>query len=361
MALQSLRHALHECAETAGNESATAEILRTALREMGAELVADGLGGHGLLAKVGSGSKKILLRADMDALPMVEATGASYAAAGAHHACGHDGHMAMLLGALERLTNASVEVWALFQPAEEVGEGMLACLSDPAMDQDFDHVLAIHNVPGYPLGSIILHDGPAAVASTGIRFSFEGETSHAAEPEAGRNPIPAVSRMVPNILDCPQLGDEASVAALVEIAGGGPRFGTNAGDARVAATLRAGTDDALEAMIASLVAFAEELASEGGFTLSVERIEPFPATVNHAATVQALRPAFEAFGALLVDADTFPWSEDFGHATKRWPGALIGLGSGTDQPALHRPNYDFPDALLEVGINAWVTMVEALA
>ena len=360
--LVTIRHTLHAAAAPAFQEEKTAAIVQSRLHALGLDVVADDVAGHGVLARMGSGSPRVLLRCDMDALPFAEATGLKHAATnGAHHACGHDGHMAMLLGALERLAaDPPCEVWALFQPAEETGEGMQRCLQHPAFPSDFEHVFAIHNVPGHPLGTVLVRDGVAAVASTGVRFSFHGETSHAAEPTAGRNPIPAVARLVPLLERASEDGDDQAVAALVQLSGGGPRFGTSAGDALVAATLRAGSDEALAHMLAPVLEAAQEEAKKGGFRLDVERVEPFPATRNDPATVQLVRDAAAKCGLEVRDPGVFPWSEDFGHATARWPGALIGLGSGTDQPALHRPDYDFPDALLPIGVDLWVAVVEAV-
>lgn len=361
--LIALRQSLHQQAESAFNEEKTAALVQQRLLDLGMEVVADDVAGHGILARMGAGSKRLLLRTDMDALPVAESSGVEHAAAtGCHHACGHDGHMTMLLGALEQLAKKPpCEIWALIQPAEETGEGMEKCLAHEAFPDRFDHCLAIHNVPGQPKGTVLLRQGVGAVASTGIRWAFQGATSHAAEPHNGRNPIPAVARLVPLIERAAEDGDDLAVSALVHLEGGGPRFGTSAGDAAVSATMRAGTDDSLASMIQPITDAAEGEAKEGDFTLNVERIEPFPATMNDADTVDVLRKAFEKADILHAETDPFPWSEDFGHATAKWPGALVGLGSGEEQPNLHSPEYDFPDDLIGEGVNVWVTMVDALA
>jgi amidohydrolase len=330
---------------------------------MGMTIVATDVAGHGILARMGSGERRILVRSDMDALPSAEQTGVEYAAnTGAHHACGHDGHMTMLLGALEILSkNPPCEIWALFQPAEEIGEGMPRCLEHADFPGDFDACLAIHNVPGIPLGHVLIRSGVACLASTGISFAFQGVTSHAAEPKNGRNPIPTVGRLIARIERAADDGDEHAVVALVQLGGGGPTFGTSAGDALVAATLRAGSDESLAAMIDPLVAAAQQDADANGLQLEVNHIEPFPATINHEDVVRRVKDACTRADLDFMDPGPFPWSEDFGHATSRWPGALVGLGSGENQPALHRPDYDFPDALIEPGVKLWTVMVEALA
>lgn len=363
--LVELRHRLHQNAETAFQEKTTAGIVREKLHHIGMDIVAEDVAGHGILARTGAdtGGKRILLRSDLDALPLEEATGVDYASTGGtHHACGHDGHMTMLIGALERIAQAPpCEVWALFQPAEETGEGMAKALEHAAIPDHFDAVVAFHNQPGHPLGQVLLRDGIAAVASTGMVLRFTGQTSHAAEPRLGRNPIPAAARLVKVIEDLPAQGDDHAVSALVQIEGGGPKFGTSAGDCLVATTIRAGTDDALKRMIDHLTRAARKEAEEEGLELDVEEVEPFPATMNDADVVKAIGRAAEQTGLEVHDPGAFPWSEDFGHATARWPGALVGLGAGEDHPSVHRPDYDFPDALIDKGVALWVAIVEELA
>lgn len=353
-----LRRRLHGAAETAHDEAETARIVRERLDAAGIDVVAEDLAGHGILARSGSGRPHLLLRADLDALPMQEATGVDHAADTNHHSCGHDGHMAMLLAAATDW-DPPCTVWWLFQPAEETGEGMAACLADDRFPTDLDGVVAFHNVPGHDLGTVLVRDGTAAVASTGLTIHWEGRTSHAAEPDAGANPIPLAAQLVPIVLESPRHGDEAAVASLVEVRGGAPRFGTSAGDCSLSMTLRAGTDDALDAMIAHVVRSARDQADGTGIKVEHERIEPFPATINHPDAVEAVRSAANGLGLPLHDPGPFPWSEDFGHATARWPGVLVGVGSGTDQPALHAPDYDFPDDLIPVGRDLWRAIVTA--
>lgn len=350
-----LRRKLHAQAETAGHESETARTVAAALPP-GAEIVAQDLAGHGLLARIGAGRPHLLLRADLDALPMEEATGRPYAATKAHHACGHDGHMAMLLAALNGW-DVPCTLWVLFQPSEETGEGMAACLADERFPTDLDGTVAFHNVPGHPLGTVIVPSGTAAVASTGLVIRWQGATSHAAEPEAGRNPIPLASRLVLATQEASKSWGEGAVVAFVEIQGGGPRFGTSAGDCLAAMTLRARTDQELDAMVDQVTRLAQDAAEGTGITVDAAKIEPFTATVNDADAVAVIRTAAKTCGLDVVDPGAFPWSEDFGRATARWPGALVGIGSGTDHPPLHSKDYDFPDDLLQPGRDLWRAIV----
>lgn len=352
-----LRHALHARPDTAGNETEAAALVKDFLAERGMDPVASDLAGHGLLYRLGDAPFR-LLRADLDALPLDEATGAPHASVneGRHHACGHDGHMAMLAGALAELgaDHDGPGVLALFQPAEETGEGMAACLDDRRLsDLDVEAAFAIHNVPGFEQGTVVVREGVAAVASTGLRIDLRGQTSHAAEPERGRNPIPAAAAVAARVGGL--AGDRpGAVASIVGIGGGGERYGTSAGDAWIAMTLRAAADEDLAAMVVHIEEVSAEAAEAANVEVSSRLVEPFPATVNAAAAARAVRDAADRAGlSVEAPAAPFAWSEDFGHATATWGGALIGLGAGKQQPDLHSPKYDFPDALVPVGIRLW--------
>lgn len=337
-----LRHALHAHPRIADDESDTAARI-AAFLEAGGVHVTRGVGGHGVLARVGAPGPGPLLRADLDGLPLVEASGVAHAATnGAHHACGHDGHMAMLAGALVRMSHDKT-VYGLFQPAEETGHGMLRCLED--LDIEVTHCFAIHNLPGVPLGTVQVRQGTSALASTGLRIELQGRRSHASEPEKGINPIPTAARIIQAVDAAP------GTSAMVEVRGGGPTYGTSAGDAMVGMTLRGSTEEVDAMIVTALKAIGPEVEA------SHERIEPFPACNNDDAAVGLVQQAAKAAGMACHAPDPYPWSEDFGYAMARWPGALIGLGSGDISP-LHDSKYDFPDALLEPGIRFWLALAE---
>ena len=368
--VRELRRALHRRPEVAFREEGTARLVRSFLEEHGAGTVVEGIAGHGFLVRIegGGDGPALLLRADLDALPLKEASGMPYASErdGKHHACGHDGHMAMLAGALAVLA-ARRDAWrgtvyGLFQPAEETGEGAKDVLGhDGIADLPVDRTFAFHNLPGRPLGSVAVRDGPAAVASTGVKVHYKGATSHASEPHAGRNPIPALAALAGEVTSAPAMclpyGTPA-LATLIHVQAGGPRFGTSAGSGHLSATLRADTDDDLEALVEHVRRLAERLAAAFDLSCDFELVEPFPATVNDPGAVQQVRRAAEAAGLPLdFPARPQPWSEDYGHLAKQWPGALVILGAGEGQPALHSPGYDFPDGLLQPGIRLWLALV----
>lgn len=331
-----LLRALHACPEPSGHEEATAGTLADWLTDCGLD-VQRGVAGHGLLVRLGDPPYR-LLRAELDAVP---------AAGGLGHHCGHDGHMAMLAGALAGWAQGGAPrgVAALFQPAEETGEGMAWCLDDPALrDLDVADCYALHNVPGEPIGTVLLT--PGALASRGLRIRLRGRSSHAAAPSDGVSPWPLARDVADRVRDH-EAGDPR--ATLVHIRLGDEAYGTSPGAAVVAATLRGTRDESLDALEDQLVP-----AAAHGVRVERERVDPFPATRNDPAALDRVEAAAGDAGlATARRADPWPWSEDFGHATARWPGALVGLGAGQDAPVLHDAAYRFPADLLPHGIQLW--------
>lgn len=370
--LTEIRHELHRRAELSGKEVRTAEFLGAALAGCSPDQLLTGLGGHGL-AVVFEGNKSgpnVLLRCDTDALPLPDRPDLAYLSEteGVSHKCGHDGHMTMMLGVAQRLAKARPEqgrAVLLFQPAEETGAGARAVLDDPAFAELHPEVsLGLHNLPGFPLGTVVLREGTFSAASRGLTISLTGVSSHAAEPEAGRNPASAAAALVHALSALPQmetgLSDSAKVT-VVGIAVGGPAFGTSPGDGRVMATLRTFSDVAMERLSQRCADLATGIASAYGLDWDLTWSEVFPATVNHPGVVTAVEAAAVADGLIVVRPGTpFAWSEDFGHFTAAGPGALVGLGSGLEQPPLHHPDYDFPDSLLPIGVDFWHNILNHL-
>ena len=370
--LTEIRHALHRHAELSGEEEATAALLAEQLSHCRPDNLMTGLGGHGVCAEFQSGNPgpTVLLRADIDALPLSDLDNLGYASqtAGVAHKCGHDGHMTMLLGLARRLADAppaAGRVLLLFQPAEETGAGAKRILADPRFaDLRPDRVLGLHNLPGFPLGSLVVRNGSFAAASRGLEVTLTGASSHAAEPEAGRSPAPAAAALVQALTNLPQLEAglaQGAKATVVGIDVGGPAYGTSPGRGRVMVTLRAFTDPVMDRLSRRAVDLATGLAAAHGLDVDLAWHEDFPATLNDPDTVAMVADAADGAGIKVIRPDQpFAWSEDFGHFTAAFTGALVGLGAGEDQPPLHHPDYDFPDALLETGVQFWHRSLAAL-
>ena len=367
--LVDLRRRLHTLAEPSHGESATADALIDFLAGMKAGPLTTRLGGFGLAATVHGRDPgpRVLIRSDMDALPIEDRIDGRHVSktSGVGHKCGHDGHMAILCGLARRLAKNPPErgeAVLLFQPAEETGEGAALVLEDSAFAPlRPDSAFALHNLPGFPLGSVIARTGCFASASRGMVIGLRGESAHAAEPHLARSPALAVSGLIAAISSLPQTAlalNRPAKATVIHARLGSEAFGTTPGDAEVMATLRTYSDSAMR----TLAEAAERLARSAGepdrLKVSVDWKQDFPATTNSASAVRTVRSCAEALGLAVLEPDApFPWSEDFGHFTGRFGGALFGLGAGEDHPPLHNSGYDFPDTLLPIGVDLLESVV----
>lgn len=356
------RHELHRHPEVSGKESETAKRIFEWISWFSPEEIIPGFGGNGLAAifKGKVAGPAIMFRAELDALPLNESGSYDYRSQcpGAAHLCGHDGHMAILLGLAEHMTKNRPlcgKVILLFQPAEETGTGALNVINDKRFSAlNPDYVFAIHNLPGYPANQVIVREGTIAAASTGMIFKLTGHTSHAAEPEKGKSPTGAIAKLILSLGKLRgQLQDLRSFASItiIHVKIGEPSFGTTPGDGLVMVTLRAYEDNDLENLVNQAESLVKSISSEEGLDMEVTFTDTFPATNNHAeATALVLRSAKILGLDLFTPAEPFRWSEDFGHFTKLSKGSLICLGAGKQYPALHHPDYDFPDILLNPGV-----------
>ncbi len=362
--LQAIRHQLHALAELSGQEETTAQFIAEHLARCHPTQLVTGLGGHGVVACF-TGQEPgptILLRAELDALPIAETLALDHASfsGGVAHKCGHDGHMAMLLGVGARLRQNPLtkgRVLLLFQPAEETGNGAAAVVADPRFATFTpDWVFALHNLPGYPLHAILVAPGPFCAASVGLKITLTGKTSHAAYPEAGISPDRAMANLVLDLVNLPDRLSAEPGSTLVTIVHshlGKPSFGVAPGQAIILATLRANNNETLGRLKdaannqVSRIATAEKL--EWATTFQDE----FPAVVNEPAAVALVELAAEKLGLALSPPQESPfrWSEDCGHLMALGQGAMIGLGCGPNHPVLHAEDYDFNDALLPTGVN----------
>ena len=372
-AVVSLRQHLHQYPELSGQEKNTARTIQEFVARYHPVEVIPDLGGTGL-AVVFEGKEKtgptLLFRAELDALPIAEVNTFSYASAypGIGHKCGHDGHMAILMGLASLLHSQPLQkgrVILLFQPAEETGAGAWAVLQDARFrNLNPNYVFALHNMPGLPLHQVLVRDHTFAAASAGLKVRYVGRESHAAEPEKGLNPGEAMSELIQafNALVKDQ-SRYKSLALLTVIHArlGEVAFGTNPGFATVMATLRAFEQQDLNQLKEQATAAAGTIAQKYGLKYDYEFVEEFPATANAPEAVAAV---VKAGAALQLDVQhaiqPVRWSEDFGHFTNAYTGALFGLGAGPDHPKLHHDDYDFPDELIPTGSSLFYGIAQQL-
>lgn len=369
--LRRFRRTLHRRPELSGEEVETAEVVRARLSEAEPDELLSGLGGHGVAAVWGEPETgpTILLRSELDALPIDERLEVAHSSEREKqaHKCGHDGHMAILLGVsrwLCRHRPSRGRVVLLFQPAEEVGRGAKLVIEDEGFAPFRpDRSFALHNLPGYPLGQVLLRRGLFAAASRGLIARLEGETSHAGRPERGRSPALAVAHAITDLTALTQAFSAFDEPARVTVVGarlGGPAFGTSPGKARLYATVRTSDDSRLDMLWDRAASIIKGHGAVYQLEVSIEATEDFAATINDPDCVDIIAGAAEAAGVEFNWLEhPFPWSEDFGRFTALSCGALFGLGAGLDHPALHSPGYDFPDELIPVGVTLFVSIVEA--
>lgn len=374
-ALNALRRQLHAYPELSGEEMGTATCLREFLLPCQPQRLLERLGGHGLAAVFaapdGAPGPTVVLRAELDALPITETGDHSHASrnAGVAHLCGHDGHMTALCGVALRRRETPLRrgrLVLLFQPAEETGQGARAVAAEPRWaDLMVDHCYAIHNLPGHPLGKVLVREGAFTAGSVGLVAELIGRTAHAAYPERGLSPAQAMSRLVTELVSLPtrlDLDDSLALATIVHARLGEVAFGTSPGQAEIMATLRADRDDTLAALkVAAGDLIARETARDG-LEFGLRWVEEFPVTSNDAIAVAAVRSAAATLGYACAEPDESPfrWSEDFGWLLADSTGALIGLGAGVDQPVLHAPDFDYPDALTPLAINLYEAILAEL-
>ena len=363
-----LRHWLHAHPELSRHEEETAAHMRGFLADHAPPDRVIPLAGAGFAAVYdgAAAGRTILLRAELDALPIPEANDMPWRSlrAGVGHKCGHDGHMTMLAGVAMRLATRprAGRVVLLFQPDEETGSGARACADHP----DFaritpDFAFALHNLPGFPKGQVVCRPGLFASAVKYAAICLTGREAHSAQPETGASPATALAELMLAARGVQARFDRPEARALcvpVFTAMGVASSGVSPARGEAHFTLRSGQGAVVEAMWTDLCDRARSLAAPEGLTVAFETREEFRETVNSPLGSRMVGMAARSAGLDYAETDQpFRWGEDFGEITARHEGALFGLGSGEASPALHDPAYDFPDDLLQRGIELFLHLI----
>ena len=361
--LPKFRRNLHEFPEISGHEEKTSMSLEKTLKQFEPDEIISGLGGYGLAVTFDSKRPGpiIMIRAELDALPIQEVNELIYRSKnpGVSHSCGHDGHMTILIGLAiwlqKEMKNLHGKVVLLFQPAEENAEGAKHILNDPKFKSIRpDYIFALHNIPGFEHGSIIVKKGIFASASKGFIINLIGKTSHAAHPENGNNPVLAMIEIIQSLLNIPKSTIFNSHLALITIIHarlGGAYFGTSPGDATIMATFRSHLNEHMQIMSSKAENLVQNIADNHRLDYNIDWVEQFPAIVNNDECVDVVVSSAKVLGKdILIAEPPFPWSEDFSYFTQNIKGALFGIGSGINHPQLHNADYDFPDEILDTGV-----------
>ena len=372
--IQAWRRDIHEHPELLYDVHRTAAFVADRLREFGCDEVVTGLGRTGVVGVIkgrkpanGGDIRVIGLRADMDALPIEEHTNLAYASKtpGMMHACGHDGHTAMLLGAARNLAetrNFAGDAVVIFQPAEEGGAGAAAMIKDGLMDRfAIDQVYGMHNGPGIPIGAFAIRPGPIMAATDAIDIRIEGHGGHAARPHmcidsvlVGAQLITALQSIVSRSID----PLDSAVISMCEFHAGNAR-NVIPQTAELKGTVRTLTPKVRELVEKRVREVVAGVAQITGAKIDLLYERGYPVTVNHASqTDVAIRVAKEIAGDANVH-DTAPMmgAEDFAYMLEARPGAFIFCGNG-NSAGLHHPAYNFDDEAIVFGTSYWVKLVE---
>ncbi|MGI9352634.1 MAG: amidohydrolase [Rhizobiaceae bacterium] len=365
--LTALRREFHQHPELGFQEVRTKARVAELLREFGLD-VHEGKGVIGIL-KSGTGNRAIGLRADMDALPITESSEHDYPSRnpGVMHACGHDGHTTMLLGAAKALSTSPEfdgTVVFIFQPNEEHGLGALAMIEEGMLEQfPVEEVYAIHNLPGAPVGQMSTRSGLICSSESLFEIAITGQGGHASMPQAGRDAITIGAELVrtlQTIVSRKLAPGAGAVVSVTEFLTDGQR-NVLPGHATLKGDVRARSPEDRNQIERLMRQMAEGAAIAHGVEIKVDFNTEFIETINSDVPAQAMVRA-----ARVANIDTIPnrepmsFSEDFAHFSAAVPGCFVLLGNGENGPngqPLHSSDYDFNDELLSVGVDLWTSLV----
>lgn len=368
-----LRRQIHAAPELGGETPNTAELVAAKLTQWGYQ-VHRGIGGHGLVAvlKRGEGTRRIGLRADMDALPMQEKNTFAHASqiADRMHACGHDGHTAILLAAAYRLAthgefNGTLNL--IFQPDEEGLCGAKAMIDD-GLFQRFpcDAIFALHNMPGYPLGTAVVQAGPTMASSERVSLLITGQGGHGAMPEKSVDPLPVVASLINAIqtIKSRNLGPEEYAVISIGMLQAGSVYNIIPDEASMLISVRTDTPQTQQKINQRIEQIVRGHEQSFGVSIDLEVTPLAPALINDETETQRVReslaPLFEP-GHLQSRGPKVMGTEDFAWMLTEVPGCYFLLGNGEGEfhgCSVHNPHYDFNDELIRLGADCWAKLVE---
>ncbi|MFD1559688.1 M20 aminoacylase family protein [Paraburkholderia silviterrae] len=370
--LGEIRHHIHQHPELSYEEANTADFVARKLEAWGYDVTRN-VGGHGVVGslKVGTSARTVGVRADMDALPIQEQTGLDYASIhdGKMHACGHDGHTTVLLGAAQQLAktrNFDGTVHLIFQPAEEAGSdsGAVRMIADGLFERfPCEAIFGLHNHPGMAAGTFGFRSGALMAACDTVKVRIEGRGGHAARPHLAIDPVLVGSSIVMALQSVVSRNIDPNEAAVVTVGSFRSGFAPNVipEDAVLEMSVRSFSPAVRELMETRIRTLVESQAQAYGASAEIDYIRGYPVLVNSEAETEfARRVAEELVGPERVVAPFPPiaGSEDFAYYLQQRPGCFVRLGNGEGRPMLHNARYDFNDENLTIGAAFWTRLVE---
>ncbi|NML18142.1 M20 aminoacylase family protein [Azohydromonas caseinilytica] len=368
-----LRRDIHRHPELGFEEHRTSALVADKLRDWGYE-VGQGLGGTGVVGRLrrGTGARRLGIRADMDALPIQEASGLAHAScrAGLMHACGHDGHTAMLLAAARLLAAADFDgtLHLIFQPAEEGLGGALRMLEDGLFEKyPCDAIFAMHNMPGIPQGRLVLREGPMMASSDYITITLHGSGGHGAMPHRAADPVVAAASIVMALQTVVSRNVDPLQAAVVTVGAlqAGQANNVIPQQARMELSVRALDRDVRRLLQDRIRALVAAQAESFGVRAEIDYRSGYTVLVNDPGqTALAREVALELLGPqqVTLQGEPLTGSEDFAFMLERVPGSYVLIGNGDGDSAgacmVHNPGYDFNDANIPIGAAFWVKLAQ---
>ena len=367
-ALIRFRQDLHKFPELGFMEKRTKSKISETLHKLNIE-VHEGLGVLGIL-KSGKSKKMIALRADIDALPITETTNCSYSStnSGVMHACGHDGHTAMLIGAADLLASKQSfdgTVIFIFQPNEENGLGAKAMLNEGILSNlPIEEIYAIHNLPGEPLGQLSTREGLICSSESLFEIEIKGKSCHSSMPQVGKDAILIASELIQNlqkIISRKISSNSGIVISVTEFISNGTR-NVLAGKVILKGDARARSKEDRISIEKFIRQISNGAALANDVLISVRFQTEFIETFNAKKPTKAIIKLAKMVGLRVIpNRDPMSFSEDFAHLSNHFPGCFFLIGNGEKEPfskPLHSSDYDFNDGLLEIGRKFWVSLVE---
>jgi len=370
--IKKFRKELHKNPELSGQESNTASLIKSFINKHNPTQIIDNIGGNGIAAiyKFSNDGPTIAIRCELDALPIEEKNQFEYRSTnnGVSHKCGHDGHMAIVAGLIFWINEQSFKsgkIVLLFQPAEETGKGAFKVIEDKRfIDLNIDYIFALHNIPGITLHSIITMDKGFSADVQSFMVHLTGRESHAAEPEKGINPASTISQIISalEVLNVSNPNDKYfAILTPIHINLGQKSYGISPSKGELHYTIRTWTPDIMSTLKTEIKNTIEELCSKNNVKFGLEWFEYFPASINDPNCNKIIEEsAKEVNLELIKNPHPFKFGEDFGWFSRKYKVAMFGIGAGKNTPALHDANYDFPEEIIEIGINMFASIISKI-
>jgi amidohydrolase len=358
-----LRHQLHAHPELSGQEIWTSAFIVEQLQQMGITKIHTQFAQHCVLAEIDGQNvgKTLLFRCELDALPIQEVNSFEHRSTqqGVSHKCGHDGHCATMLAFAQKLMNQPIthgKILLFFQSAEEIGAGASIAIQSKIFETfSIDSVFAYHNLPSFPLGSVVCKKGVFTPSVESFCVKLIGKSCHASVPAYGICPATAIAELVQFMNQWHQPDKTKSnyfVVTPIHIHMGERAYGTMAGFGEVGYTIRTWESRVLEQHKQQIIQKINTICAKEGLSFEISWFESFQSNTNDAAAFEQIKLTSIHNQLKFIEiAQPLDFGEDFGLFTNLYKGAMFGLGSGESCPALHTSDYDFPDELIEIGSN----------